>query len=108
MKAGPRMLAPDARISAHLASCANRWRRDQILDAGFNTAVASLVASAIVGVSLIINRSGIVTVSNDAVGLIEMFIVTGLRRIAPELPLYAAATAIFAAALGIWWRAERI
>jgi len=71
-------LAPDARISAHLASCANcraaldhareierllhersapaapahftsrmlarirrdRWRRDQILDAGFNTAVA--------------------------------------------------------------------
>jgi hypothetical protein len=47
-------------------------------------------------------------VSNDAVGLIEMFIVTGLRRIAPELPLYAAATAIFAAALGIWWRAERI
>jgi predicted anti-sigma-YlaC factor YlaD len=83
------------------------WRRDQLLDAGFNTAVASLVVSTIVGVWLIVNQSGIVTVSNDAVGLIEMFMVAVVRRIAPELPLYAAATAVLATAVGVWWWAER-
>ena len=85
----------------------DRWRRDQLLDAGFNTAVASLVLAAIAGVWLVMNQSGIVTVSNDAVGLIEMFIVAIVRRIAPELPLYAAATAVLAAAVGVWWWAER-
>jgi predicted anti-sigma-YlaC factor YlaD len=85
----------------------DRWRRDQLLDAGFNTAVASLVLSAIAGVWLIMNQSGIVTFSNDAVGLIEMFMATFIRRITPQLPLYAAATAVLAAAIGVWWWAER-
>ena len=53
------------------------------------------------------NRSGIVTVSDDAVRFIEMFMLAGVRRIAPELPLYAAATAVLAAAIGVWWWAER-
>jgi predicted anti-sigma-YlaC factor YlaD len=85
----------------------DRWRRDQLLDAGFNTAVAALVLSVVAALWLIVNQSGIVTVSNDAVGLIEMFIVSVVRRIAPELPLYAAATALLAATVGVWWWAER-
>jgi len=135
----------DARIAAHVASCANcraaldrareverilqartapappaqftsrtlarirrdRWRRDQVLDAGFNIAVASLVLAAIASVWLIMNRSGIVTFSNDAVALIEMYIGTFVARVAPELPLYAAATALLAATVGVWWWAER-
>ena len=138
-------LALDARLAAHLGSCANcraalerargiermlqsrsapvapahftsrtlarirrdRWRRDQLLDAGFNTAVAGLVLAAIAAVWLVMNQSGIVTVSNDAVGLIEMFILAVVRRIAPELPLYAAATALLGATVGVWWWAER-
>lgn len=138
-------LAIDARLAAHLSSCANcraalerargiermlqsravpiapahftsgtlarirreRWRRDQLLDAGFNTAVAGLVLAAVAGVWLVMNQSGIVTVSNDTVGLIEMFVLAVIRRVAPELPLYAAATAIIAATVGIWWWAER-
>ena len=138
-------VTPDARMSAHLTSCANcravleraqqiermlqaravpaapphftsrtlarirrdEWRRDQLVDAGFNTAVAGLVFVAIAGVWLVMNQSGIVTVSNDAVGLIEMFIVGVVHRIAPELPLYAAATALLGATVGVWWWAER-
>jgi predicted anti-sigma-YlaC factor YlaD len=138
-------LALDARLTAHLSSCANcravldhargiermlqarpapvapahftsrtlarirrdRWRRDQLLDAGFNTAVASLVLATVAGVWLVMNQSGMVIVSNDAVGLIEMFIAAVVRRIAPQLRLYAAATALLAATVGIWWWAER-
>ena len=85
----------------------DRWRRDQFLDAGFNIAVASLVLAAIGSVSLVMNRSGIVTVSNDAVTLIETFIVAVVGRVAPQLPLYAAATALLAATVGVWWWAER-
>jgi predicted anti-sigma-YlaC factor YlaD len=138
-------LKPDARIAAHLASCAgcraaldrarqiegmltaravpmppsqftsrtlarirrDRWRRDQFLDAGFNVAVASLVLAAIGSVWLAMNRSGIVTVSNDAVVLIETFIVAIVGRVAPQLPLYAAATALLAVTVGVWWWVER-
>ena len=85
----------------------DEWRRDQLLDAGFNTAVATLVLAAVAGVWLVMHQSGIVTVSNDAVGLIEMFLVAAVRRIAPELPLYAAATVLLAATVGVWWWAER-
>jgi predicted anti-sigma-YlaC factor YlaD len=136
---------PDARIVAHLASCAScraaldraraiehllqerpapaapaqftsralarirrdRWRRDQLLDAGFNTAVASLVLGVVAAVWLVINRIGIVTVSGDTIDLIEMFVVTLVGRIAPQLPLYAGATALIMGAVGLWWWAER-
>jgi predicted anti-sigma-YlaC factor YlaD len=138
-------LMPDARIAAHLASCADcraalesarkiegmlearavpappsqftshtlarvrrdRWQRDQFLDAGFNIAVASLVLATIAGVWLVMNRSGIVTVSHDAVALIEMITLAVVGRVAPELPLYAAATLLLAATVGVWWWAER-
>jgi hypothetical protein len=39
--------------------------------------------------------------------LIEVIVVAGVGRIAPELPLYAAAAALLAATVGIWWWAER-
>ena len=85
----------------------DRWRRDQFLDAGFNIAVASLVLAAIGSVWLVMDRSGIVTVSNGAVALIETFIVAIVGRVAPQLPLYAAATALLAATVGVWWWAEK-
>ena len=53
------------------------------------------------------NRSGIVTVSNDAVALIEMVIVAVVGRLAPQLPLYAAAAALLAGTVGVWWWVER-
>ena len=46
-------------------------------------------------------------VSNDAVGLFGSGLSTFASRVAPSLPLYGAAAAILATALGIWWWAER-
>ena len=108
MRQRPAPQAPPHFTSRTLARIRrDKWRRDQLLDAGFNAAVAGLVLAVVVGVWLIINRSGIVTVSNDAFGLIQTYTVAFVRRIAPALPRYAAATVLLAAAVGIWWWAER-
>lgn len=84
-----------------------RWRNDQFLDVGFNVAIGLLVLALVGGLWLLLNRSGLAAVSNDAVDLFGSGLVTFLHRVTPSLPLYAGATAVLATALGIWWWAER-
>ena len=84
-----------------------RWRSEQFLDVGFNVAIAAVVVAVIAGVWMLLNRSGLVAVSNDAVDLFGTSLVAFARRVSPSLPLYAGATALLATALGIWWWAER-
>ena len=84
-----------------------RWRTEQFLDVGFNVAIAAVVVTVIAGVWILLNRSGLVAVSNDVVDLFGTSLVAFVRRVGPSLPLYAAATALLATALGIWWWAER-
>lgn len=85
----------------------SRWRSEQVFDAGFNAALALLAAAVAGGIWLLLNRTGLVAVSNDAVALVGRGMMTLVRRIAPSLPLYAAATALLGSALAVWWWAER-
>ena len=84
-----------------------RWRSDQVLDVGFNVAIAGVVISIVAAVWTLIRRSGMTAVSNDAVGVMTSGLVTLVHRIGPSLPLYGAATALLATALAVWWWAER-
>jgi anti-sigma factor RsiW len=84
-----------------------RWRSDQFLDVGFNLAIAGVVVAVLVGIWLLLNRSGLTAVSNDAVDMFASALVSFARRVTPSLPLYAGATAVLATALGVWWWAER-
>lgn len=84
-----------------------RWRSDQLLDMGFNVGIAIVILAVMVGVWMVLNRSGLVAVSNDAVGVFGRGLATFAQRVAPSLPLYAGAMALLATALGIWWWAER-
>ena len=84
-----------------------RWRSDQVLDLGFNVAIAAGVLAIVTGVWLVLRRSGLGAVSNDAVDIVARGLVTLAHRVGPSLPLYAAATALLATALGLWWWAER-
>ena len=84
-----------------------RWRNDQLLDVGFNVTLGLVVLVAVGGIWMLLNRSGLAAVSNDAVDLFGTGLVTFARRVAPSLPLYAGATAVLATALAIWWWAER-
>jgi roadblock/LC7 domain-containing protein len=84
-----------------------RWRSDQVLDIGFNVAVAGVVMAIVAAVWMLVRRSGLTAVSNDALDVMTRGLVTLVHRIGPSLPLYAAATALLATALGLWWWAER-
>ena len=84
-----------------------RWRSDQFLDVGFNVAIGLVVVSVVAGVWMVLHRTGIVSVSGDAVDVFGSGFVALARRVAPALPLYAGAAALLVSALGIWWWAER-
>jgi anti-sigma factor RsiW len=84
-----------------------RWRSEQFLDVGFNLAIGLVVAAIVTGVWMLMHRSGLTSVSNDAVDLFTSEVVALARRAAPSLPLYAGALALLASALGVWWWAER-
>ena len=84
-----------------------RWRTEQFLDLGFNVTLGLVLLAILGSVWLVLHRSGLVAVSNDAVALLGTGLVTLARRVAPTVPLYAGATALLVTALGIWWWAER-
>jgi hypothetical protein len=84
-----------------------RWRSEQFLDVGFNFAIGMVVLAVVAGVWMLMHRSGLTAVSNDAVDLFSIAFVTLARRIAPSIPLYVGATALLVTALGVWWWAER-
>ncbi len=84
-----------------------RWRSDQFLDAGFNAAVAIVACGLIIGVWLVMRRTGLTAVSADLLDLLAAGVVALAHRVGPSLPLYAGATALLASAIGIWWWAER-
>jgi anti-sigma factor RsiW len=84
-----------------------RWRSEQYLDAGFNVAIGVVVLAVVGGIWMLLNRTGLAAVGNDAVDLLRNGLVTFARRVAPSLPLYAGAAGLLATALAIWWWAER-
>jgi predicted anti-sigma-YlaC factor YlaD len=84
-----------------------RWRSEQFLDVGFNVAIGAIVLAVVGGIWMVLHRTGLATVSGDAVDLFGSGVMTMVRRIAPSLPLYGAASAVLATALVLWWWAER-
>lgn len=84
-----------------------RWRSDQFLDVGFNLAIGIIVFAIFGGVWMLLHRTGLATVSGDAVNVFGSGFVSLAKRVAPSLPLYAGAAALLVSALGLWWWAER-
>ncbi len=84
-----------------------RWRSDQLLDISFNVAIAVIILAVVVGAWMVLTRSGLIAVSNDALAVFGRGLTTFAQRFAPTLPLYAGAAALLATALGVWWWAEK-
>jgi anti-sigma factor RsiW len=84
-----------------------RWRSDQFLDVGFNLAIGAVVLALLIGIWVVVDRSGVTAVSNQAVDFLGGRLMALARRVAPSLPLYLGATGVLASVLGIWWWAER-
>jgi len=83
-----------------------RWRSEQLLDVGFNVAIAAVVLAVAGGIWMLLNRSGLTAVSRDAVSLFGAGFAALVQRVGPSVPLYAAVSAVLLTALAAWWWAE--
>ena len=84
-----------------------RWRSEQVLDAGFNIAIALVLFGIAGAVLLTVYRSGLPWVVSGVFDIAGRGTVTLVRRAARWLPLYGAAAGVVLGALGLWWWAER-
>src|SRR5258706_14640692 len=71
-----------------------RWRTDQFLDVGFNLAIGLILFAVLGGVWLLLHRTGLASVSGDAVDVFGSGFVALAKRVAPSPPLYAGAAAL--------------
>jgi len=101
--------APPANFSSRVMNRLRRarWRGEQLLDWGFNIALATAGLLVVFGLWTVMRQSGLAIVSGDAMEMFESGMTLVTRRISPSLPLYGAATAVLGTALAIWWWAER-
>jgi anti-sigma factor RsiW len=101
--------APPAQFTARTMASIRRarWRNEQMIDWGFNAALALVGVAIAIAIWLVVSRSGFTFVGNDAMQLFGAGMRTFLQRVTPSLPIYALATMLLITALGIWWWAER-
>jgi hypothetical protein len=83
-----------------------RWRAEQILDTGFNVAIAAGLILIVVGVAGLAWSTGLVVVGADAAALMGEALAAGGALVAPHLPIYGAAATLLTTAFGIWWWIE--
>jgi anti-sigma factor RsiW len=84
-----------------------RWRNEQFVDTAFNAAIGLVVLSIVVGIWMLLERTGIVSIGHEAIGLMRGGLLLIAQRVGPTLPLYVGAAALLGVALVVWWWAER-
>lgn len=82
------------------------WRREQIVDWVFNSAL--IAAALLVGVGLwaALQQTGLSSLSRDALDIFTGGATTLAQKVTPSLPLYAGATGLLVVTLGLWWWAS--
>jgi anti-sigma factor RsiW len=108
LRARPAPRAPARFTSKTMALLRRRrWRSEQFVDVGFNIALAAVALLVVAGAVVLLNRAGVTSIGSGALDAMTGGIIRLARRAAPAVPVYAGATALLAAALGVWWWAER-
>jgi hypothetical protein len=83
-----------------------RWRREQIVDWLFNTAMIAAALLVATGFWVAMRRTGLALVSRDTVDIFGAGMIAAAQKVTPSLPLYAGATGLLLVALALWWWAS--
>jgi anti-sigma factor RsiW len=108
LRARPAPAAP-AQFTSRLMNRIRRasWRREQIVDWIFNSAMVAAGLLAAAGLWIALRHTGLSAVSRDAMTVLTSGMIAAAQKVTPSLPLYAGAAGLLAVALGLWWWAER-
>jgi hypothetical protein len=100
---------PPAMFSTTLLGRLRRDRRrtEQILDWGFNVAVAIGVALIATGIAGLIYASGLMEVSRDLYALFNMMTSAAAARLAEPARTFVFAAFLLTLTLGVWWWIEQ-
>ena len=82
------------------------WRREQVVDWIFNSALIAAALLVAVGIMIALQHAGMPSVGHDALEAFSNGMAAAAQRAAPSLPLYAGATGLLVVALGLWWWAS--
>jgi anti-sigma factor RsiW len=83
-----------------------RWRSEQRVDALFNAAMVAAGVLVLVGAGFFFNIGATMELAAGASRVLSAAGEEALRRAAPSLGTYVAATALLVSALAMWWWAE--
>ena len=83
-----------------------RWRREQVIDWIFNTAMIAAALLVATGVWIALRNTGLSSISRDVLEVFTSGMAATAQKVTPSLPLYAGATGLLAVALGLWWWAS--
>ena len=82
------------------------WRREQIVDWVFNSALIAAALLVASGLWAALQRTGLSSLSRAAFDIFAGGAATFAQQVTPALPLYAGATGLLVVALGLWWWAS--
>lgn len=84
-----------------------RWRAEQVLDTGFNVAIAAGLLLVVAGVAGLAWASGLIVVGADVLGLMRDGLALAGTQLAPQLPVYTTAALLLTLGVGVWWWTEQ-
>lgn len=82
------------------------WRREQIVDWIFNSALIAAALLVASGLWIALRQTGLSAVGRDILDIFTVSVSATAQKITPSLPLYAGATGLLVVALGLWWWAS--
>lgn len=83
-----------------------RWRSEQLVDAGFNIAVAAGLGLIVAGLTALAWSLDWFSIDPEAVRIVADAAGEWLARVGEQLQMVAIAAALLTSALGLWWWVE--
>jgi anti-sigma factor RsiW len=84
----------------------DRWRSEQVVDVGFNIAVAAGLILIVGGIAGIAYRAGALALSAEMAAFVFGYTRTVASGIVADARLVTIATLLLTTAVGLWWWAE--